>query len=97
MVDENLEGHIQIPEANARGVSQTAVATQRDRIPFVVCCLFVSSITSNAVPNRRLSRVPAVLAVNYGASRVIDAVTLTLAGTLTSKDGYHVVRESLVQ
>lgn len=97
MVEENLEGHIQIPEANARGISQTAMATGRDRIPFVVCCLFVSSITSNVVPNRRLSRVPAILEVNPGAALVKDAATRTLAGTLTSKDGHHVVCESLVQ
>jgi hypothetical protein len=68
IVEENLDGHIQIPVAHAELISWIDLLLQRDHVPFVVCCLLVSSITSNVVPKRRLSSVPVACQMTFECS-----------------------------
>lgn len=67
--------------------------------PHTLCCLLpfrllhhIESRTEEAIEESTC-----VPAVNLDAGPTVNASQLTLAGTLTSKDGNHIVCESLVK
>lgn len=87
---------IQIPAHHSHQLQACALRTQSSYAPFVVCLLSVSFITSNLVPNSRLSRVPAreshqLLICMPGSSQ------RTLSGGLGAEDCHNIVGEALVE